>query len=90
MNNVYLDNNATTQVAPEVIDAMLPFFKELWGNPSSMHYFGGQVGRYVEEARNHVAALLGAKLEHVERFSCIEIHVEPDLVRKGHTVLGNV
>jgi len=60
MKNVYLDNNATTQVAPEVLDAMLPFFKDLWGNPSSMHYFGGQVGRYVDEARAQVARILGA------------------------------
>jgi len=60
MRNVYLDNNATTQVAPEVVDAMLPFFKELWGNPSSMHYFGGRVGRHVEAAREKVAALIGA------------------------------
>lgn len=60
MRTVYLDNNATTQVAPEVIDAMAPFFKDLWGNPSSMHYFGGQVGRHVDEARNRVARILGA------------------------------
>lgn len=61
MRNVYLDNNATTRVAPEVTEAMLPFFKELWGNPSSMHQFGGQVKRYVEEARAEVARLLGAQ-----------------------------
>jgi hypothetical protein len=41
---IYLDNNATTMVAPEVRDAMLPFFENLYGNPSSMHAFGGQVG----------------------------------------------
>jgi cysteine desulfurase len=60
MRTVYLDNNATTSVAPEVRDAMLPFFDELWGNPSSMHSFGGQVKKYVEQARAQVAALLGA------------------------------
>ena len=43
MNTIYFDNNATTCVAPEVRDAMLPFFGELYGNPSSMHAFGGQV-----------------------------------------------
>jgi len=57
---VYLDNNATTMVAPEVVEAMRPFWSELYGNPSSMHGFGGGVKRYVDQAREHVAALLGA------------------------------
>jgi cysteine desulfurase len=60
MKTIYLDNNATTQVAPEVREAMLPFLTELWGNPSSMHTFGGQVARHIERARESVAALLGA------------------------------
>ncbi len=60
MKTVYLDNNATTRVAPEVIDAMLPFLTEMWGNPSSMHTFGGQVARHIERARESVAQLLGA------------------------------
>ena len=60
MKNVYLDNNATTQPAGEVIEAMAPFFTELWGNPSSMHLFGGQVRRHVETARSRVAELIGA------------------------------
>ena len=59
MNTVYLDNNATTRVAPEVLEAMLPFFKDLYGNPSSAHSFGGQVARHIREARHQVAALLG-------------------------------
>jgi cysteine desulfurase len=58
MRTVYLDNNATTQVAPEVVDAMLPFLRDLWGNPSSMHQFGGQVAAHIERARAQVAALL--------------------------------
>ena len=45
MKAVYLDNNATTQVAPEVLDEMLTYFLELYGNPSSMHSFGGQVAK---------------------------------------------
>jgi cysteine desulfurase len=60
MKTIYLDNNATTCVAPEVREAMLPFLTELWGNPSSMHTFGGQVARHLELARERVAALLGA------------------------------
>ena len=61
MRTVYLDNNATTQPAPEVIEAMLPFFREHWGNPSSMHAFGGRVKKHVETARAQVAALIGAE-----------------------------
>ncbi len=64
MKTVYLDNNATTRPAPEVIEAMMPFFTELWGNPSSMHAFGGQVARPLEAAREEVADFLGA--EHPE------------------------
>ncbi len=60
MKTVYLDNNATTRPDPEVLDAMLPFLTEHWGNPSSMHTFGGNVRRPVEQAREQVAALLGA------------------------------
>jgi len=60
MKTVYLDNNATTQIADEVREAMLPFLSDLWGNPSSMHTFGGQTKKYVEAAREQVAALIGA------------------------------
>ena len=42
---VYLDNNATTQVAPEVVDAMVPFFNQHWGNPSSAYSFGREVSK---------------------------------------------
>lgn len=57
----YFDNNATTRVAPEVIDAMLPFLREQWGNPSSAYGFGKQVARAMEDARAKVAALINAK-----------------------------
>ncbi len=57
---VYMDNNATSQVAPEIVAAMLPFFGDKYGNPSSMHTFGGAVARPIEEARGKMAALLGA------------------------------
>lgn len=57
---VYLDNNATTKVADEVVQAMIPFLSENYGNPSSMHAFGGVVGEAVKTARQQVANLLGA------------------------------
>jgi len=70
MNIVYADNNATTQVAPEVLKEMLPYFRDLYGNPSSMHSFGGQVARKVKEAREKVARLIGAEPEEVLFTSC--------------------
>ena len=70
MKPVYLDNNATTQVAPEVMEAMLPYFHELYGNPSSMHSFGGQVMKQVRKAREQVAALLGSSPEEIIFTSC--------------------
>lgn len=70
MNTIYFDNNATTPVAPEVLDAMLPHLKDLYGNPSSMHTFGGQLHRKIEEARAQVAALLGAEPEEIIFTSC--------------------
>ncbi len=57
---IYLDNNATTKVDPAVLEAMLPYFSDYYGNPSSMHTFGGQVGKAVRLAQQQVAALLGA------------------------------
>lgn len=70
MKNVYLDNNATTSIAPEVLEAMNPFFTDLWGNPSSMHVFGGQVRRSLEAARARVAALLGADASEIVFTGC--------------------
>ena len=59
---IYFDNNATTAVAPEVFEAMKPFLTELYGNPSSIHHFGGQVMAHVDTARERLAALLGGTL----------------------------
>jgi cysteine desulfurase len=70
MKTIYVDNNATTQVAPEVFQEMTPYFTELYGNPSSMHFFGGQVERKVEEARERVAHLLGARPQEIIFTSC--------------------
>jgi cysteine desulfurase len=70
VKTVYVDNNATTKVAPEVLEAMLPYFSELYGNPSSMHFFGGQVQKKVDEAREKVADFLGAEPSEVVFTSC--------------------
>lgn len=70
MKTIYLDNNATTAVAPEVLAAMLPYLGELYGNPSSMHSFGGQVGEAVDTARERIAALLGAAPDEIIFTSC--------------------
>jgi len=59
MKTVYFDNNATTKVAQEVLDEITPLFSDLYGNPSSMHTFGGQMGRRVRKAREQAAGLLG-------------------------------
>ncbi len=70
MNTIYFDNNATTMVAPEVTEAMQPFFRDYWGNPSSMHTFGGQVHKYVEQGREQVAALFNARPGEIIFTSC--------------------
>jgi len=56
----YFDNNATTRLCAEALEAMQPFLTEHYGNPSSIHSFGSQVGRNIQQAREQVAALLGA------------------------------
>lgn len=70
MRVVYLDNNATTRVADEVKEAMLPYLSEYYGNPSSMHTFGGQVHRRIEIAREQTAALINADPEEIIFTSC--------------------
>ncbi|HZU65323.1 MAG TPA: cysteine desulfurase NifS [Novosphingobium sp.] len=61
---VYLDNNATTRTDPAVVTAMLPFFTEQFGNASSMHAFGAEVGGAITHARRALADLLGAAFDH--------------------------
>ena len=70
MKPIYVDNNATTQVAPEVVDEMMPYYTQYYGNPSSMHTFGGQVGFKIKDARAHVADLIGASPEEIVFTSC--------------------
>ncbi len=70
MKTIYLDNNATTQVAEEVLEAILPYFHDFYGNPSSAHSFGGLVAKKIDEAREQVASLLGAMPEEIIFASC--------------------
>ena len=70
MNIVYVDNNATTRVDPAVVEAMLPFYSDYYGNPSSMHAFGGNVGKSIQTAREQLAALLNATPEEIVFTSC--------------------
>jgi len=67
---IYMDNNATTRIAPEVLDAMMPYLTEYYGNPSSMHTFGGQVGQAVNQARQAIADLIGAAPGEIVFTSC--------------------
>ena len=62
---IYLDYNATTPLAPEVIDEMIPFMKEHFGNPSSTHYYGKEPKKAIEKARERVAALINCEPEEV-------------------------
>ena len=66
----YFDNNATTRVAPEVVEAMLPFLRDFWGNPSSAYSFGTYVAGQIDHAREKVAALIGAESKEVVFTSC--------------------
>ena len=66
----YFDNNATTRVAPEVVEALLPFYTEQWGNPSSAYSFGNRIGEAVAKARDQVANLLGCDEREVVFTSC--------------------
>lgn len=97
MKTIYMDNNATTQVDPAVFDAMKPYFTELYGNPSSMHGFGGQVGVEIKHARERVAGLLGCDPSEIIFTSCgsesdntairSALNAQPD---KRHIITSNV
>jgi cysteine desulfurase len=66
----YFDNNATTRIDPDVLEAMMPYLTEGYGNPSSIHSFGGRIGIRIREAREKVAGLLGCDLEEIIFTSC--------------------
>ncbi len=70
MKTIYMDNNATTQIAPDVLETMLPYLSDQYGNPSSAYTFGGQVAQKIRHAREQVAGLLGASPEEITFTSC--------------------
>ncbi len=70
MKNIYLDHNATTPIDREVYEEMIPFLKELYGNPSSIHWAGRLVKGYIDTAREKIAALIGARPSEVVFTSC--------------------
>src|SRR5687768_18172651 len=61
LRRIYLDNSATTPIAPEVVDAMLPFLRDKFGNASSIHFFGQEARAAVDKARHQVAELINAR-----------------------------
>jgi cysteine desulfurase len=70
MKPIYVDNNATTRIDPQVLDEMLPYFNDFYGNPSSMHSFGGEVAHKIDEARIKVASLINASPDEIVFTSC--------------------
>lgn len=70
MKIIYADNNATTRVAKKVLDEMLPYLETYYGNPSSMHTFGGQIAKKINEAREKTASLVNASPEEILFTSC--------------------
>ena len=70
MRRVYMDHNGTTPVHPEVLEAMMPFFKEQFGNASSIHWAGREVKKYVDDAREKVASLLNASPAEIVFTGC--------------------
>ena len=70
MNRIYMDNAATTRVTEPVMQAMLPYFTEIFGNPSSIHSFGREAHRALDEARSRVAGALGAKPNEIYFTGC--------------------
>lgn len=65
MRKVYLDNAATTPILPEVLEAILPYLGDVYGNPQSLHHWGDEARKAVEEARGRVATLIGAQPEEI-------------------------
>jgi cysteine desulfurase len=93
---IYLDNNATTKVAPEVIEAMLPWLSERWGNASAAYAFGRQAAAAIQQARLQVAALLNCDADEIVFTSCATesnntaFHSARETTGKNHFVVTTV
>lgn len=85
---VYLDNNATTRVFPEAVAAMLPYFTEQFGNASSIHAFGAEVGGALRRARQSLAALIGAEFDHEIVFTSGGTEANNTAIRSALAVQG--
>ena len=70
MERIYMDNAATTRVKPEVLEAMLPFYGEVFGNPSTIYYYGREAHRALDHARQQVATAIGADKDEIYFTSC--------------------
>jgi cysteine desulfurase len=83
MGIIYVDNNATTRVDPEVFEAMRPYLTEYYGNPSSVHTFGGSLARAIESARRQVAEAIGAAHETEIIFTSCGTESDNTAIRSG-------
>lgn len=99
MRTIYLDYNATTPVAPSVLEAMEPFFVRCYGNPSSGHAHGRACQEAVEDARGHVASLLGASIDEIiftsggtesNNLALKGVLMHPDKRTRGHLVISSI
>ncbi|MCD6460064.1 cysteine desulfurase NifS [bacterium] len=70
MKPIYLDNNATTCIDPQVLECMMPYLSNEYGNPSSMHFFGGKINRKLNEAREQIADIINARPDEIIFTSC--------------------
>ena len=70
MRRIYMDHNATTPIHPQVVEAMMPLFQEAFGNPSSIHLFGREAKKYMEDARQVIANFIGADPSEIVFTSC--------------------
>lgn len=86
---IYLDNSATTRVRPEVLDAMLPYLSEKYGNPSSVHATGREARAAVDKARSHVAELLGARPSEIYFSGCGTLSNNVALLGRARFVQAN-